>query len=450
MFRSPLMATNSSLLHAIERHDSIETNRILEHFPSEVSQKDDDGRVALHYATEALSLDTIKKIIDNDPSLIDASDNTDRVTPLCTAIQAGRAEVVTLLLDKGASITHVDSDGHSVVHWAVVSAELEVLNVLIERGASLDVKDKNRATALHYATATDGVLRDVETSILLILIRGAPVNARDLDERTPLMWAASNGNIDALISLKQAGGDITAVDRDRMTILHMAAGYGSAELVDKVLELVPTSMVNQLERSGCTPLFYSVAHGYYEPARLLLAKDADPNHQDRNLRTCAHLAAAKGQLRILKLLKQFGASFEMQNYRGALPLHEATQTGSKDVVEWLLGLHPSTVNAACHSGLTPLHIAAAKGHINIVILLCGQSAHINPLMMYIDELVTPLDLAKMQNHDMVVDYLTMRQEAQTADQLPEEMKKETKEKIEVSMKDELSRIFYHFNLLKNQ
>jgi ankyrin repeat protein len=33
-------------------------------------------------------------------------------------------------------------------------------------------------------------------------------------------------------------------------------------------------------------------------------------------------------MRVLKLLRQFGASFDMQNYRGDLPFHEAVQTGN--------------------------------------------------------------------------------------------------------------------------
>jgi ankyrin repeat protein len=62
---------------------------------------------------------------------------------------------------------------------------------------------------------------------------------------------------------------------------------------------------------------------------MLLEKGADPNHQDKRIRTAAHCAAAKGQLRVMKLLRQFGASFELQNYRGDLPFHEAVQMGSK-------------------------------------------------------------------------------------------------------------------------
>lgn len=53
------------------------------------------------------------------------------------------------------------------------------------------------------------------------------------------------------------------------------------------------------------------------------------NLQDKRIRSAAHCAAAKGQLRVLELLQQYGASLELQNYRGDLPFHEAVQMGSQ-------------------------------------------------------------------------------------------------------------------------
>lgn len=156
---------------------------------------------------------------------------------------------------------------------------------------------------------------------------------------------------------------------------------------------MPRHVVDSKDRYGHTPLFYAVSYAHHEAARILLSNTSNPNHQvtpvllpsqlqDIRLRTPSHCAAAKGQLRMLKLLKQYGASFEIQNYRGDLPIHEAVQAGSKDVVEWLLALHPSTLNAANHEGRTSLHLAAATGSLEIVILLCQAGAHINPLMLY--------------------------------------------------------------------
>lgn len=53
-----------------------------------------------------------------------------------------------------------------------------------------------------------------------------------------------------------------------------------------------------------------------------------------------------------------------------------------ETVEWLLTLHPSSVNATNHDGRSALHLAAASGNMEIVILLCNKKAMINPVMLY--------------------------------------------------------------------
>ncbi|VDN22125.1 unnamed protein product [Cylicostephanus goldi] len=166
------------------------------------------------------------------------------------------------------------------------------------------------------------------------------------------------------------------------------------------MEALPHYSVDQKDRAGHTALFYAVTYGHYEVAKRLLDYGANPNHQDHRLRTPSHCAAAKGQMRMLKLLKQYNASFEIQNYRGDLPVHEAVQSGSKDVVEWLLALQPSSLNAASHEGRTCLHLAAAQGNLEMVILLCTKGCHVDPLMLYKNNLYTPLDLARRKDHQV--------------------------------------------------
>ena len=42
------------------------------------------------------------------------------------------------------------------------------------------------------------------------------------------------------------------------------------------------------------------------------------------------------------------------------------------------------------------------------------------------EVYTPLDVAKRQNHQVVVEYLTMRYQAKSADEIPEEERMKNK------------------------
>ncbi|XGW04309.1 hypothetical protein V3C99_015459 [Haemonchus contortus] len=423
MFRSVYHYSNSmtdlSLLRALDSQDRVETERLLEEEPLQVSVRDPEDRVALHYAAETMDLEVFKKILESDLTLLDCEDKNGH-TPLLMAVMNGRTDLVELLLSKGANINHRDRDGHSAVHWAVVCGQLDMLNFLISKGADIEAPDSLKAAPLHYATAIEDISAELALAVLHTLIKGGAIpNCRDMDDRTPILWAASNGNLEAMHSLKQAGGDLEAVDRDRLGVLHCAASHGYHETIDFFMEAASHPAVDQRDRAGHSALFYAVTYGHYEAAKHLLDYGANPNHQDNRLRTPSHCAAAKGQMRMLKLLKQYNASFEIQNYRGDLPIHEAVQSGSRDVVEWLLALHPSTVNAASHEGRTCLHLAAAQGNLEMVILLCTKGCFVNPLMLYKGNLYTPLDLARRKNHQVVVDYLSKKHEAKAAADFPE-------------------------------
>lgn len=117
--------------------------------------------------------------------------------------------------------------------------------------------------------------------------------------------------------------------------------------------------------------------------------------KDKRCRSAAHCAASKGQFDIAKLLKQYGANFEIQNYRGDLPFHEAIQAGGQckinfflnlililGLVKWLLHLKPDFIYASNFYGRTSLHLTAAAGNMELTVLLCTKGAEINSIMLY--------------------------------------------------------------------
>ncbi|MCP9257049.1 Ankyrin repeat protein [Dirofilaria immitis] len=412
-----------SLIRALNESDMIATARILDLFPSEVFFRDDEDRVALHHAAETANAEIFKRILEMDHSLVHCQDQNG-YTPLLIASMSGNVSAIKLMIENDIQINHVDKDKHSAVHWAVVCGQLEALVTLLDNGAKVDCADNQGAQAVHYAAASENVSLERCEAILHVLLKyGAKVNARDIDGRTPILWAASYGNLEIVIILSKTGGDIYAVDRDQLGAIHCAASYGHAHIIEYLINTLDPSIINLVDRNGDTALFYAVTLGHYECARLLLLNGAEVNHQDRHLRCPSHCAAAKGQLRMLKLLKHFGGSYEIQNRRGDLPIHEAIQA---DCVEYLLASHPSSANVANHEGRTGLHLAAASGNMEMVILLCGRNTDVNPLMLYKDTLLTPLDLAIQKNHEMVVEYLRLRQNAKLAEEIPEEIRKETR------------------------
>jgi ankyrin repeat protein len=75
------------------------------------------------------------------------------------------------------------------------------VEVLLARGAEINEKDKNGKTPLHWAA--DNVIKDV---VELLLVNKADVNAKSNNGWTPLHIAAEEGYKDVVALLRQHGG----------------------------------------------------------------------------------------------------------------------------------------------------------------------------------------------------------------------------------------------------
>ncbi|KAK0398735.1 hypothetical protein QR680_002730 [Steinernema hermaphroditum] len=384
-----------------------------------IQQKDEQGRVPIHFRAQAKGLKMLERILEIDESHLDITDNEGH-TPLMMAIIAGNSENAEFFLDHNASIDHQDAEKHSVVHYAVENAQLRLLKRLLRMNAKVGVSDKTGAQPLHYATRLRDAPSEVCQQILEELLKaGANTNARDIDSRTPILWAAIHGNKDAMNSIIEAGGNKLAVDRDQLGVLHCAANYGHAHIIEYLLDNTDRDIVHWKDKNGNTPLFYAASNGHLECANLLLANEANPNEQDKRLRTPSHCAAAKGHLKILQLLKQYGASFEFGNYSGDLPIHEAIQSKSIPCVEYLLRMQPQAINAANYKGRTLVHLATACENLEMVRLLCGKGANVNALMLNKNRLLTPLDIGKLRKHEEIL-ALLRENNALEASEFPED------------------------------
>ncbi|TMS38345.1 hypothetical protein L596_005091 [Steinernema carpocapsae] len=386
-----------------------------------IHQKDEQGRMPIHYRAQAKGVKMLEKILEIDESHLDIIDDEGH-TPLIMAIIAGSNENAEFFLDRNANIDHQDYDKHSVVHYAVENAQLRVLKRLLRMNAKVGVSDKTGAQPLHYATRLREAPPEVCQEILVELLRaGANPNARDIDSRTPILWAAIHGNVDAMNAIIEGGGNKLAVDRDQLGVLHCSANYGHAQVIEYILDNTDRDIVHWKDKNGNTPIFYAASNGHSDCAGLLLQHETNPNDQDKRLRTPSHCAASRGHLKILQLLilKQYGASFEFGNYCGDLPIHEAIQSKSIPCVEYLLRMQPNAINASNYKGRTPLHLSAACENLEMISLLCGKGANVNPLMLNKNRLLTPLDIAKLRKNEEII-ALLREQNALEANEFPED------------------------------
>ena len=115
-----------------------------------------DADHPIHVAAEAGDVALVRRLLDDNPQLIELSDRAGG-TPLHRAVAASAREVVELLLDRGADINAVHGAGHGsasgyppaglqpidlalwVDNFWGVRGDIDMARLLVDRGASFDV-----------------------------------------------------------------------------------------------------------------------------------------------------------------------------------------------------------------------------------------------------------------------------------------------------------------------
>lgn len=351
---------------------------------------------AIHDAITAGDRANVEALLRQDPSLARApSESPTRDLPLHTAAYAGQVEIAKLLLDSGAEIEGVDSDGSTALHCAAVSRLPEMVRLLLSRGADVNRRDKNGAYSLSFAASAGD-----SACVRLILDAGADLNLNTPQGLTMLHYACLRGLWWLADPIIAAGGDINRGDREGRTPLHLACQGRFPERVEQAI--ARGASVSAPDSDGTTPLHYAVMFDRPEIARVLLAHGADANGADRQGSTPI-LWASRGGAPLVRLLLQNGARPDVRNSWGQTPLLAAAQHGNAENVELLLqaGADPKPTEESF--AMTPLHLAALLGYRDVAekLLAGGVDVHARDL-----EGRTPLDIALQYGQRGVIEALT--------------------------------------------
>uniref|UniRef100_A0A8C3MGP3 Uncharacterized protein n=1 Tax=Geospiza parvula TaxID=87175 RepID=A0A8C3MGP3_GEOPR len=176
----------------------------------------------------------VKLLLDMG-SDINAQIETNRNTALTLACFQGRAEVVSLLLDRKANVEHRAKTGLTPLMEAASGGYAEVGRVLLDKGADVNAPPvpSSRDTALTIA-ADKGHYKFCE----LLINRGAHIDVRNKKGNTPLWLAANGGHYDVVQLLVQAGADVDAADNRKITPLMSAFRKGHVKVVQFLVKEV--------------------------------------------------------------------------------------------------------------------------------------------------------------------------------------------------------------------
>ncbi|KND89317.1 Serine/threonine-protein phosphatase 6 regulatory ankyrin repeat subunit C [Tolypocladium ophioglossoides CBS 100239] len=225
-------------------------------------------------------------------------------TVLHTAVEAGSADLVSMLLDKGCSIeakaeVSLNNDlGVDYNDWcpgadvsplglSLILGHRAVSRILLDRGALITVgvrkvprgKDEWILNAVHAAAMSD----DGEIMVTLLQQYGISPDSPDGRGYTPLHWAICTprgfGNVEMLLD---AGADVRTPNCSRGTLLDFMPWIrGKPDEIEAVFRMVFTaeaqSTINRLDASGITRLGHAARQLNVDMMRLYLQNGADPS-----------------------------------------------------------------------------------------------------------------------------------------------------------------------------
>ncbi|CAG7562043.1 unnamed protein product [Fusarium equiseti] len=220
---------------------------------------DEEGRTRLHRIRESTSVQAMMRLT----SLIADLDVSDRqgYTPLAVAVSRGNMDVARYLINIGANVNTSSPDYASIVHIAVSDGAIDLAKLLVDSGADPEMVDLQYGDSLIYTAlgisdseSRNRMIRYLadEAKVSIDKVGGAlgypvlkasfmtiptfenpnllkffirrnarldvtdnqgrviDIDAKDLDQWTPLMWAARSGNKDNILHLLSEKADVWA------------------------------------------------------------------------------------------------------------------------------------------------------------------------------------------------------------------------------------------------
>lgn len=341
----------------------------------------------------------VRELLLRHPDALDSPDRDERFiysesrlwSPLYIAAMNGHEELVNVLLDKGANPVpfEVAAQYHEHTYW-------DWMDALRERGCEPIVRAIEAALRERYGPLLDAAnirqaVADGDIERVRVLIAEKPERVRQVDGvgNTPLHIAVASGNLDMTRLLIERGAPVDARNGDGRTpgivalfglhrywrnemkpdilnvllrngaeyTLLIAATVGDEARVRELVEADPSS-ANAADPCRRRPLSGAVSGGHTAIVRLLLEHGADPNAKEAicqgglSLRT----AAAKGDVEIVRLLLE----------RGAVPGHWVDSSGDAMYAAHTGGHRGIVQMLYAYGGTMELQVYAAQYRIDVI------------------------------------------------------------------------------------
>lgn len=230
----------------------------------------------IHRAASVGDLETVKKLLEQNPRLLQEVDENGR-SPLHCACRGVHFDLVKYLIGRKANVNTQDNWAITPLHSVASRGNVEAAQVLIAAGARIEAETCGQSTALHLA-ATNG-----HTALAALLLdNGARIDTRDGNEDTPLLaaaWAEKWDCVDLLADrvTSRDRAVLNLGDYDGSTVLHLACLNGRSETVKRLV--AKGAGLDLRNTIGQTAYNLADQKGFAEITDCLAGKGADRSPQ---------------------------------------------------------------------------------------------------------------------------------------------------------------------------
>jgi ankyrin repeat protein len=298
---------------------------------ADVNAAQSDGMTALHWAAQSGDVNETQMLIFAGARL-EATTRNGAYTPLHLAAKAGRAGTVKALAQAGANVAAPPSSGGATpLHFAASQGNTDAILALLDKGAAVDVKDSAfDQTPLMWAAAAGRT-----AAVELLAKRGASVKLMSKVENVPLKDSLDRMALQArtrrMAALKAADQPPAPAqpkpDSAKKEAPAAGRGGGAPAGTDSAqqrrnINRGPSYSDLIGNKGGLTPLLFAIREGQTESVVALLKAGAEVNQVSGGDHTSPLLMATiNGYFDIAKMLLEKGADPKLASDAGTTPLY---------------------------------------------------------------------------------------------------------------------------------
>ncbi|KAI4454288.1 molting protein mlt-4 [Holotrichia oblita] len=354
-----------------------------------VDNLNDKYRDNLYIAVDTGNLELVKSLLSSGADVNSAGNNG--YTPLIAATERRIVNIAQELLDNKAQVNLAGECGITPLYVAALIGDLDMVSLLLQYGATADFIESGHN--ILFNALESGIVNIVEKLLVVWL------KERNYTANGSLNKSSEPKNlIDTVFNSRPV---VDSINEKGLTPLIRAIERNDVVMVRKLLEY--GAHVDKTDDAGVSPLSYAIKMKNKDIIDVILQSGANINHKSPDHSTLLHVAVETEEIQAVKELLRHGVEVNCVNDAGFTPLCAAVKTEYVDIINMLL-TNQADANLVGNDGVAPLIIAIEKNNIGIIQLLLVHDADPN----LIDECgLTPLYVAALRGDWFVVSILLL-------------------------------------------